>query len=92
MPRKAYAFPEIRAIMVSFALVPRQDEGVMRMARYDLSRMKGIAKQKKAIAMSNAYRVSRSDQQIRIEFLDLEQPEDRQVRMRFIYELMPPFS
>ncbi len=91
MPLKPYTFPEIRAIMVSFDLMPRQDEGVMRMARYDLSRMKGVAKQRKALSMSNAYRVWRSDQQVKVEFLDVEQPEEKQVRMRFIYELMPPF-
>jgi hypothetical protein len=77
--------------MVSFDLIPREDAGVMRMARHDLSRMKGVAKQRKAISMCNAYRVWRSDQQIRIDFLDMEQPEAKQIRMRFIYELMPPF-
>jgi hypothetical protein len=91
MPAKPHTFPEITAIMVSFDMLPHQDEGLMRMARYDLSRMKGVSKQKRAISMSNAYRVWRSQQQMNIEFLDTNQPEDRMIKMRFIYRLMPPF-
>jgi len=91
MPPKPRTFPEIKALMISFDLMPRQDEDVMRMARYDLSRMKGVTKQKKAISMSNAYRVWRSDRQVKIEFLDRQQPEERQVKMRFICEFMLPF-
>lgn len=92
MPQQSHTFPEIRAIMVSFDFMPRHDEGAMRMARYDLSRMKSNVKQRKAISMSNAYRVWRSDKQIKIDFLDLEQPEEKQIRMRFVYELMPAFG
>lgn len=91
MASKSHTFPEVKAIMVSFDMLPRQDEGLVRMARYDLSRMKGVAKQKKAISMSNAYRVWRSERQVRIEFLDTGKPEEKQIKMRFIYELMPPF-
>lgn len=91
MPSNSHTFPEIRAIMVSFDMLPHQDAGLMRMARYDISRMKGVAKQRKAISQCNAYRVGRSERQIRIDFLDTEQPEAKQIRMRFIYELAAPF-
>jgi hypothetical protein len=79
-------------MMVSLDMIPSHDEGAMRMARYDLSRMRGSAKQRKAISTCNGYRVFRSDRQIRVEFVDTTQPEDKQVRMRFIYALMPPFA
>ena len=91
MPSKPHTFPEIKAMMVSFDSLPQHDQAAMQMARYDLSRMKGVAKQRKAISVSNAYRVQRSERQIKIEFLDTNQPEEKQVKMRFIYELIPPF-
>jgi len=91
MSIKPTSFPEIRAIMVSFDMLPRQDAGLMQMARYDLSRMKSVVKAKNAVARSNAYRVQRTERLIQIEFLDMNQPEGKQIKMRFIYELMPPF-
>ncbi len=77
--------------MVSFDYMPETDEGVMRMARYDLSRMKKVAKEKRAVTQCNAYRVQRAEQQVVIDFLYGRQPEEMQIKLRFIYELMPPF-
>jgi hypothetical protein len=85
-------FPELRAMLVTFDLMPRHDEGVARMAQYDLSRMKSVAKQKRALAGCNAYRVWRSEKMIRIEFLDTSKPEESRIRFRMIYELTPPFA
>jgi len=92
MPSKPHTIPEVTAMMVSFDMMPNHAQGVMQMARYDLSRMKGSAKQRKAISTCNGCRVFRSDRQIRVEFLDTTQAEDKQVRMRFIYALTPPFA
>ena len=92
MPPKPHTFPEIRAIMVSFDMMPRHDSGLIQMVRYDLSRMKGVAKQKRALASCNAYRVWRSEKQIRIDLLDTSRPEQSRTRFRMIYELTAPFA
>ena len=92
MPSKPHTFPEIRAIIVSFDMVPGEDAGLVRMVRYDLARMKGVAKQKRALAACNAYRVWRSDKRIRIDFLDTDKAEESRTRFRMIYELTPPFA
>jgi hypothetical protein len=92
MPSKANTFPEIRVIMISFDLMPRHDAGVMQMARGDVARMKKVTKANNALSRCNAYRVSRSNAQVRIEFLDMNQPEESRVRLRMIYELAPPFA
>jgi hypothetical protein len=84
-------FPEIRLMMVSFAYLPPHDAGMMMAARADLSRMKRNIKAGRAVSQSNAYRVYRSDKIIRVEFLDTEQPEGAQIKLRFVYELIPPF-
>ena len=78
--------------MVSFDLMPGHNEGLVRMVRYDLSRMKGVAKQKRALAECNACRVWRSEKAIKIDFLDTSQPEEIRTRFRMIYELIPPFA
>jgi len=77
--------------MVSFDLMPNHDKGVAQRAQYDLSRMKGVAKFRKALAVSNAYRVRRSNNQIVVEYIVSNGPDDIQVQARFIYELAPPF-
>lgn len=92
MPSKPHIFPEIKAIMISFEMVPRHDEGVAQMVRYDLARMKGVTKQKRALAQCNAFRVWRSEKQIRVEFFDMSRPEETCTRFRMIYELSPPFA
>lgn len=91
MPSKPHTFPEIRATLVSFDLVPRSDEGVVQMVRRDLARMKGVTKQKRAVSGCNAYRVWRSEKVIRIEFIDLSKTEERGIRFRMTYELIPSF-
>jgi hypothetical protein len=77
--------------MVSFDMMPGHDDGLVQMVRYDLSRMKGVAKQKRALTGCNAYCVWRSEKQIRIDFLDTNRPEQSRTRFRMIYELTPPF-
>ena len=79
-------------IMVTFDLMPRHDAGLAQMVRYDLARMKGVTKQKRALAACNAYRVWRSQNEIRIEFLDTSRPEESFIRFRMIYQLAPPFA
>jgi hypothetical protein len=92
MPQKPHTFPELKVMMVSFDMMPRQDEGLVQMVRYDLSRMKGAAKQKRALAGCDAYRVWRSEKAARIDFLDMSKPEESRTRLRMIYELTPPFA
>lgn len=92
MPLKSHNIPEIRAILVAFDFIPRHDAGVMQMARADIARMKNVTKQKNALAKCNAYRVSRSDALVKIEFLDMNQLEECRVRLRMIYQLAPPFA
>jgi hypothetical protein len=78
-------------MMTSFDLMPRQNANVVRMATHDMSGMKGISKQTKALAQCNASRVQRSEGLIKIEFLDMNQSQEKQVRLRFYYQLTPPF-
>ncbi len=78
--------------MVSLDLMPRHDEGVMRMAGADIARMKKVTKQKRALSMCDTYRVFRSNEKITIEFLETIQREANCVRLRMIYELAPPFA
>ena len=92
MPSKPHTFQEIRAILVSFDMVPRENARLVQMVRYDLSRMKSVAKQKRALAGCNAYRVWRSEKRIRIDFLDTNRPEESRTRFRMICELTPPFA
>lgn len=92
MPRKPHTFPEIRAIMVSFDLMPQNDAGLVQMVRYDLARMKGSAKQRRALATCDGYRVWRSERQIRIDFVDTSLSEEKFTRLRWFYELAPPFA
>ena len=90
MPSKPHTFPEIKAMLVTFDMMPRSDDGVVQMVRHDLSRMKNIAKQKRALAECDAYRVWRSEKTVRIEFLDMSKPEESRIRFRMIYDLIPP--
>ena len=92
MSSKLHTFPEIRVIMISFDLMPRNDPGVLQMARSDIARMKKMTKAKNALSQCNAARVSRSNTQIKIEFIDASRPEESRVRMSMIYELAPPFA
>jgi hypothetical protein len=92
MPAKPHTFPEIRAMMVSFDLIPGHDEGLVQMVRYDLSRMKGATKHKRALSECNAYRVWRSEKAIKIHFLDMSKPEERRTRFSMVYELTSPFA
>ena len=78
--------------MVTFDLMPRHDAGLVQMVRYDLSRMKGVTKQKRALAACNGYHVWRSENQIRIDFVDTNRPEESFTRFRMIYQLAPPFA
>jgi hypothetical protein len=88
MSPKPHTVPEIRAILVSFDVVPHYNEDLVQMVRYDLSRMKGVTKQKRALAGCNGYRVWRSKNEIRIDFVDKSMPEDRFTRFRMIYQLI----
>ncbi len=78
--------------MYGHTQVKECDEGVMRMVRYDISRLKGVTKQKRAMSVCDAYRVWRSEKEVRVEFLDTSKPDEKRVRFRWIYELMPPFA
>lgn len=72
-------------MLVTFDMMPRHDEDVIRMVQYDLSRMKGVAKQKRALAGCNAYRVYHSEKIIRIEFLDTSKPEESRRKAGFAF-------
>jgi hypothetical protein len=88
---KSKGLLELRLVMVSLDHLPRQDEGLVRMAQQDISRLKKSAKYRKALSQSNAYRLRRSDRLIVIEFLQAEPQAEPTVILRFIYELMAPF-
>jgi hypothetical protein len=75
-------------MLVTFDMMPRHDEDLVRMVQYDLSRMKDVAKQKRALTGCNAYRVYRSERMVRIEFLDTSKPEESRIRFRMNYELI----
>jgi len=92
MAAKPYTVPEIRCPMTSFALMPRHNAGVMRMASDDIMRMKNFTKAKNALRQCSACRVQRTDARVTIEFLDKSQPDETCVRVRFIYELTAPFA
>jgi hypothetical protein len=78
--------------MVSFDMIPKHDAAIHQMARCYLSQTKGITKFKNALKKSNAYRIYRKPDRIVIEYLNELNSEDIEVKARYIYELMPPFS
>lgn len=90
MSSEANMYPEIRASIVSFDMVPRHEKGLLHMVRQDLSRMKNVAQLKRALAQCNVYRAWRSETQIKIEFLDMNKPEGSRTCFRMIYELASP--
>lgn len=78
---------EVRASLVSFDMVSRYEKGLLRMVRDDLSRMKNVTQQQRALAQCNVYRAQRTEKQIKIEFFDMNQPKESRVCFRMIYEL-----
>lgn len=92
MPQKRHTFPEVKLTLVTFDLIPGNDEGLVGMARHDLSRLKHLVKEKRAFSECNACRVRRSEKAIVIDFLDTTRSEESATRFRMVYELIRPFS
>jgi hypothetical protein len=91
MQQKPRTFSEIIVTLVTFQFVPEHDDGLVQMVRRDLSQLKGVAKQRRALSECNAYRASRSDDVIRIDFLDTTRNDRESIRFRMTYRLIAPF-
>lgn len=91
MQSRPHTFPEIKAMLVTLDFVPHDDRAVVQMVYNDLGRMKGVAKHKRALQTCDSFRVWRAEQSVRVEFLDMSQPEAARIRFCMIYELIPPF-
>ena len=92
MLSKPNTLQEVRASLVSFDMVSRYEKGLLHMVRDDLSRMKNVTQQQRALAQCNVYRAQRTEKQIKIEFLDMNQPKESRVCFRMIYELVSPLA
>ena len=87
MPSEPHACREIRASLLSFDMVPRHEKGLLHMVRDDLSRMEDATQQQHALAQCNVYRAWRSKTRIKIEFFDMNKPEESRILFRMVYEL-----
>lgn len=78
--------------MVSFNMLPKQPQGLIGHAIADLSRTKKNSKERKILAQCDHALAGKIDEKFTVDFLDSKQPEKKQIRLRIIYELIPPFA
>ena len=80
--------PVIRMQMVSFDMIPAENQQLLQMARHDLSQMKNITKFRNALKGANGCHVARSDKEIALSYVFQEESKKPQVRARLFYDLV----